>query len=103
MVQFTLESDSLEEIGDELARHGIVSQLSEEWQADVAVLEAVLDAVRESTEMTDGRGNQQSKIAEIAGLDEEYQSQQVGTLLDALVVLGRVEKRERRYVLADDE
>ena len=103
MVRFTVESDSLEEIGDELARHGIVPQLSEEWQSDVAVFQAVLDAVRESTELTDGRGNQQSKIAEIAGLDEDYQSQQVGTLLDALVVLGRVEKRERRYILAEEE
>lgn len=100
---YTIESESIEEIGNELAALGIVRNLTDGQERTLELLDSVLDGVETATQKTAGRGNQQGKIAEYAGLDDEYSADDVGKLLDALVVVGRVEKDGRLYVLDESE
>jgi hypothetical protein len=97
MATFSVEGESMEEIGDALKHEGIIGPSDprfDEMNEDFAKL---IEAVEDATQRTNGRGNQQSKIAEYAGLHNRYSSEQVGDMLDVLSYFGHVEKVDRRY------
>jgi hypothetical protein len=97
MATFSVEGESLEEIGEALKQEGVVGPADPRWEEMTDDFAKLVDAVEDATQRTNGRGNQQSKIAEYAGLHEEYSSEQVGDMLDVLSYFGHVEKVDRRY------
>lgn len=101
MPTYTIEAEDLGEIGDDLREFGIVGQAAPEWDPMLGVLEQLLEGVRESHERTDGGGNQQSTVAEYAGLDDEYDPREIGKLLDVLSYFDLVDQRDRRYRLGE--
>lgn len=103
MPTYTVEGDSLEDIADDLADLGLLGPAAGRWADMNATMERLLGGVREAHERTDGEGNQQSKIAEYAGLSDEYDSERIGEMLDVLSYFGYVEKVDRRYRLGERE
>jgi hypothetical protein len=97
MATFSVEGESLEEIGDALKDEGVVGPSDPRWDETNEVFAELVAAVEDATQRTNGRGNQQSKIAEYAGLHDRYSSEQVGDMLDVLSYFGHVEKVDRRY------
>lgn len=97
MATFTVEGESLDEIGNALKEEGVVGPSDPRWDDVNDVFAELVEAVEDATQRTNGRGNQQSKIAEYAGLHNRYSSEQVGDMLDVLSYFGHVEKVDRRY------
>jgi hypothetical protein len=102
MVEYTISGESLDEIAEDLAEIGVVERQALNWGEEIAVIETVLEGARESTRQTGGEGNQQGTIQELAGLEDEYDSNEIGTILDFLDVFGYVEHNGRRYHVVDE-
>ncbi|MFC7167253.1 hypothetical protein [Halospeciosus flavus] len=103
MPTYTVEADSLEDIADDLADLGVAGAEERRFGDLTRTFARLLDGVREAHERTDGEGNQQSKIAEYAGLADEFDSERIGAMLDVLSYFGHVEKVDRRYRLGEHE
>ncbi|TSD09799.1 hypothetical protein DP107_14185 [Haloglomus irregulare] len=97
MAKFTIEGESMDEIGNALKNEGVIGPNDPRFEETTDVFAELIEAVEDATQRTNGRGNQQSKIAEYAGLHNRYSSEQVGDMLDVLSYFGHVEKVDRRY------
>jgi len=97
MARHAIEADSIEGIAAELEELGVVDRPDDEGLEVIEVLQRVHEGARIATEETDGRGRQQSTIAEHADLDDRYTGRQVGEMLDVLDTLGLVGREGRVY------
>lgn len=98
MVRYTVEADSLDEIGSELHDLGVVGG-DAAWRDLVDTLERLLEGVAQAHEHSDGAGMSRSKVALYADLEDQYDGEAVGTMLDVLVMFGYVDQDGRRYRL----
>lgn len=96
MVTYSMQADSLEEIAEALEERGHSPRIDEEWQDVLDELQVTLEATATATRETDGRGRQQSFIAELAGFGRQA-SEKTGSMLDLLVAHDMVERDDRRY------
>lgn len=99
MPRYTIEADSLHEIGADLHDLGIVDYDDAEWGRLVGTLERVLQGVAEAHDRSDGQGMTRGKIAEFASVDDEFDGEKIGTMLDVLAIFGFVDQENRRYRL----
>lgn len=99
MPKYTIEGDSLQEIGDDLQELGLVGYEGTEWGRLLETLERLVDGVAEAHDRSDGAGMTRSKIADFASMDDEFDGEKIGRMLDVLAIFGFVDRVDRRYRL----
>lgn len=99
MPTYTIEGDSLQEIGADLHELGVVGYDESEWGRMLETLERLLQGVAEAHDRSDGAGMTRSKIADFASMDDEFDGEKIATMLDALAIFGFVDRVDRRYRL----
>lgn len=99
MPTYTIEGDSLQDIGDDLQELGLVGYEETEWGRMLETLERLLHGVAEADDRSDGAGMTRSKIADFASMDDEFDGEKIGTMLDVLAIFGFVDRVDRRYRL----
>ena len=99
MPTYTIEGDSLEEIGADLQELGLIEYDDAGWGRMLETLERLLGGVAEAHDRSNGAGMTRSKIAQFASIDDEYDGEKIGRMLDVLAIFGFVDQEDRRYRL----
>lgn len=99
MPKYTIEAESLEEIGADLHDLGVIGYDEGEWGHLLQTLERLLQGVAKAHDRSDGAGMTRSKVAEFASVEDEFDAEKIGTMLDVLAIFGFVDRDERRYRL----
>lgn len=99
MPKYTIQADDLESIGSDLQDLGVIGYGDSEWGPLLETLDRLLHGVAEAHDRSNGAGMSRAKVAEFASIQDEFDSDKIGTMLDLLAIFGFVDRDDRRYRL----
>lgn len=99
MATYTIEAESLHEIGADLQELGLVGYGESEWGDLLETLEQLLHGVAEAHDRSEGKGMTRSKVAEFANVENQFDGDDIGRMLEVLTLFGFVDQEDRRYRL----